>query len=387
MKPQRLGHVQHASSPVLAALVSAAEPWEKPAGDLRVQLRYPAWLLREAAIKCCLQPRPVHLVGSASDVVAAALAAGSVAGMLNHRREADEMAAEQLAAAASSAAVGDDADASHEAGSGHSSPRSESSDSSRSRSAGPMVVCLVAPQGATAPSPAAAAMLRALRRRVPGLETAVVANSCLLDDEWLALGQADAILVDWPAASGDTAPGAAPGVSAAPLTGQAEEAAIAAAHLQLEAAGLLELLWQRFWGGCLLVGVGQGCALLGRRPAGICCASATALAPPVLPWYRLRAGGRSGGWATLHASLSACPEGGCAAASDSSGGCIAAGLLGGGAWVADPITGHADMLVAPSRDALVALAAWSSQLGHQPEEVGLEEAAEEHGFMVELARV
>lgn len=384
MKPQQLGHVQHASSPVLAAPVSAAEPWEKPAGDLRVQLRYPAWLLSEAVIKCCLQPRPVHLVGSASDVVAAALAAGSVAGMLNHRREADDMVAEQLAAVAGSAAVGENAEAVHESGSGDSSPRAESSDGSPSSSAGWLVVCLVAPHGVTAPSPAAAAMLRALRRRVPGLETAVVASSCLLDEEWLALGQADAILVDWPAAAGDDAPGAMAGVSAAPLASQSEEAAISAAHLRLEAAGLLELLWQRFWGGCLLVGVGQGCALLGRRPASTCCA---VLTPPVLPWYRLRAGGGSGGWTALHASLSACPEGGCAAASDSCGSCIAAGLLGGGAWVADPISGHADMLVAPSRDALVALAAWSSQPGNQPEEAGLEEAAKEHGFMMELARM
>ncbi|PRW60794.1 subfamily B member 4 [Chlorella sorokiniana] len=360
-------------------LYDAAEPWEKPAGDLRVQLRYPAWLLKESAIKCCLQPRPVHLVGSGNDVVAAALAAGSVAGMLNHRREAAEMAAAQLAAAAAAhKAAAEGATLVQDTSSGCNSLRSESSCSGGCSAAGPTVVCLVVSHSCATPSPAAAAMLSALRRRVPGLEASAVASGCLLDDEWLALGQADAIIVDWLAAEGGTALDAAAAAgSVAAAAGPAEEAAIGAAHCQLEAVGLLELLWQRFWGGCLLVGVGQGCALLGRGPAGSC-EPAASIAPPVLPWYRLRAGGGTSGWATLHASLGS-PGG--------SGSCfIASGILGGGVWVADPTTGSVDMLVAPCRDALVALAAWSSQPGNQPEEVGLEEAAEEHGFMAELAR-
>ncbi len=340
-----------------------------------MQLRYPAWLLKEAAISSCLQPRPVHLVGSSSDVVAAALAAGSVAGMLNHGREAAEMAAEQLGAATREADAGP---AAHEAGSGYSSPRSACSCEGGGSGEVVSVVCLVASQGVGAPSPAAAAMLRALRRRVPGFKASVVTSGCLLDDEWLVLGQADVIVVDWPAAEDGAALDAAK-AAAASAAGQAEETEICAAYRQLANAGLLELLWQRFWGGCLLVGVGQGCAMLGRGPAGS--HDSACDAPPVLPWYHLRAGGGAGGWATLHASLSG--EDTCTAGSNSR---IAAGILGGGVWVADPVTGQAEMLVAPSRDALVALAAWSNQPGNRPEESGLEEAAEEHGFMAELER-
>lgn len=367
--------------PLPCALLHAAEPWEKPAGDLRVQLRYPAWLLKEAAIRSCLQPRPVHLVGSSTDVVAAALAAGSVAGMLRHRREAVEMGAESQEQRADGARAAGTAMAAQDGTvPGDSIPGSNcGQDSSQAPTT---VVCLVALHGTAAPSPAAAAMLRVLRRHVPGLETSVVAAGCLLDDEWMELGRADAILVDWPAADGHSAAADVAAPPAAAAAGPAEEAAIAAAQRPLGSSGLLELLWQRFWAGCLLVGVGQGCALLGRGPAGSSGCGSTAVAPPVLPWYRLRAGGGIGGWATLHASLDA----GGSADGDTYTNCIAAGVLGGGVWVADPTTGQADMAVAPCRDALVALAAWSSQPGNQPEEAGLEEAAEEHGFMAELAQ-
>ena len=61
---------------------------------MTVQLRYPACLLGEVCLRTSLAPQVVHLLGSATDVVAAALAAGSLAGLLLHRREAAELAAE-----------------------------------------------------------------------------------------------------------------------------------------------------------------------------------------------------------------------------------------------------------------------------------------------------
>ena len=326
-----------------------------------MQLRYPAWLLKEATVHSCLRPCPVHLLGSASDAVAAALAAGSVAGMLCHRREAAEMANAET--------VGEEA---AEPGSGSSSPRSGGD---ALVSGAVTAVCLVVTSqgGAPSPSPAAAAMLRVLRRRVPGLAAITAASGCLLDDEWLALSRADAIvldLIDMDISGAELA---------AAAVGQAEEAAIAAAHRQLASSGLLELLWQRFWAGCLLVGVGQGCALLGQGPAS---EAHPVAAPPVLPWYRLRAGGGAHGWATLHATLAPCAGG----SGEPGGSLPAVGVLGGGVWLADSTRGHAEMLAAPSRDALVALAAWSSQAGNQPEARGLEEAGEEHGFVAELVR-
>lgn len=320
-----------------------------------MQLRYPACLLEEASISCCLAAQPVHLLGSSSDVVAAALAAGSIATTLCHQREAAEMAAEGLGAAAATPGL--------------------------------TAVCLVAsPDGASyqqaAASPASSALLRALRRRVPGVSAITVASSSLLDDEWLGLGRADVILLDLPLPSDEdcsptedgTAAAAAAAGPAADTAAQQEQH-IAAVHRQLEAAGLLELVWQRFWAGCRLVGVGQGCALLGRGPDPEAVGSTAA--PPVLPWYCLRAGGGGTGWAALHAALTqqAHPP----------SPLLGVGVLAGGCWVADPATGHAELLAAPSRDALVATAAWTAQPGNQLAERGLGEADEgDYGFFCEL---
>lgn len=329
-------------------LYDAAEPWERPPGDLRVQLRYPAWLLAEARVACCLAPQPVHLLGSSADAVAAALAAGSVAAALCHRREAAEMAAEAPGAALPAG--------------------------------GPTAVCLVAaPTGggaaAQAASPAAAALLRALRSRVPGLDTAVVGASPLLDDEWLALSRADVLLLDLPL------PPAAELAGSSGSVGEQQARQIVAAQRQLAAAGLLELAWQRFWAGAQLVGVGQGCALLGSGAA----------APAVLPWYCIRAGGAGAGWAALHTALAAprdAPAGAAgtaaAAAADPTPR-LGVGVLAGGCWLADPTTGQAELLVAPSRGALVEAAAWAAAPGNAAAAAGLEEAEDaDFGFMLEL---
>lgn len=335
----------------------AAEPWEQPAGDLRVTLRYPSCLLTEATISCCLAPQPVHLLGSGDDAVAAALAAGSVAAALNRRREAADMQEEQAAAACVAEAAGD---AGSDAGNGTASLRRSTSGPRH-----PTAVCLTVAAGSSA-SPAAAAVLRALRRRVPGLAAVCAASNQMLDDEWAALSQANVIVVDCPVA-GSTPAASAAGVAAA----QQEEAAIVAVWSQLASAGLLELLWQRFWAGALLVGVGQGCALLGRGGAP------AAAGLPVLPWYCLRAGSAGTGWVTLHAAL---------VAAGGIGGSHGAGVLAGGCWVADPWSGQAEMLVAPSRDVLVAAAAAAA--AQQDSQAGLEEAdyGDAFGFLREVVR-
>lgn len=327
-----------------------------------MQLRYPACLLAEAAISCCLAPQPVHLLGSSDDAVAAALAAGSLAAVLNHRREAAEMAAgdgEQDAAAGAP---------SSDAGSAAGSPRHGSAGRR------PTAVCLVTAPGACSASPAAAATLCALRRRVPGLAAVTALSGQLLDDEWMALSQADILILDCPLAGSTAAAahssGAGAGAAPSPAA-EEDEQAVAAARSRLADAGLLELAWQRFWVGSLLVGVGQGCALLGR---GAPAAAAAAAPPPVLPWYCLRAGSAATGWASLHAALAG-----------GSSGDLGVGVLVGGCWVAEPWRGQAEMLVAPSRGVLVGAAAWAARAGNQAEALGLEEAEEGFGFMCELA--
>ncbi|KAL4443834.1 hypothetical protein ABPG75_011571 [Micractinium tetrahymenae] len=409
-------------------LADAAEPWERPAGSLTVRLRYPACFLDEAAISSCLAPQPVHLLGCERDVVAAALAAGSIAGMLAHQREAAEMAAEVAAAADRVSHEGVDSIAARDRSSSQGdSPRSvggSSSSSSRRGSKGeggrsspirgPTAFCLVLDlEGCLASrsptqsgctlgcSPAAAAMLRALRSRVPGLRAQTARASRLLDDEWAALQRASVIILDAPllagGRSGDYAASAATGSSSisgggtdgggAAAGAEQLEQLLASSAEYLAGTGLLELLWQRFWSGALLAGIGEACALLGRQAGGS--TASVHSAPPILPWFLLRAGGGAHGWASLQAALSA-PAAAAAAARTTAPATageqplMGAGVMASGCWLVHPTRGHAELLVAPCRDALVATAAWVAQPENDPCRQGLEEADADWGFFCEL---
>lgn len=396
-------------------LFDAVEPWERPAGSLTVCLRYPACFLGETAITSCLAAKPVHLLGSGGDAVAASLAAGSITAMLANRREATEMAAEAALAPGHSCGGGHDS-----GGSQGSSPRSACSTSSSMRGSedeggrgggrsSATAFCLVLGlqdrlngagadesgcRSGAAPtcSPAAAAMLRALRLRVPGLQARTASACSLLDDEWEALQRADVIILDAPlldrggsrSHASTTASSSGAGHDAAITAKQVEQLLVEAAA-QLAEAGLLELLWQRFWAGALLAGIGQACALLGRQ-AGDGCSSVHS-APPLLPWYLLRAGGGAAGWACLHAALSAATAVHPAGATDAGAGqaVVGAGVMVGGCWLVHPCRGTAEMLVAPCRDFLVATAAWAAQTGNDPAQQGLQEADADWGFFCELS--
>lgn len=385
-------------------LFDAVEPRERPAGSLTVRLRYPACFLEESSMRTCLAPQPVHLLGCGRDVVGGALAAGSLAGMLAHRREAAEMAAEAAQAGAPACAGG-----TASRGSPCGSPRSACSSSSEgqggegkqrrgSSGSGATAFCLSldlagsSTYSGPACSPATAAMLGALQSRVPGLRARAASAGRLLDDEWGTLQRADVIILDapWPAGwrSGGCTGAAAAEHGASTSSGSGAcipperlEQLLAAAADQLVWSGLQELLWQRFWGGALLAGVGPACALLGRQAGDG--AHSVHVAPPILPWYLLRAGGGADGWASLQAALS--PP--AAADSEAAAGhsLVGVGVMATGCWLAHPMRGQAELLVAPCRDALVATAAWAAQEQNDPAQRGLEEADADWGFFCELA--
>jgi hypothetical protein len=223
-------------------------------------------------------------------------------------------------------------------------------------------------------------MLRALQRRAPDLRASTVVSSRLLDEEWMALWQADAIILDMPPPQQPTPPQEEPQQPQPPQEVGEEQQTVAAQRHMLD-AGLQELVVQRFWGGCLLVGVEQACALLGRQSHSL------DRPPEVLPWYLVRRGGGAVGWASLHAALAAAARQAPAAAG---GGAatqplVGVGVLEGGCWVVDALNGHAELLAAPCRDSLVAAAAWSAVPEQQPAAVGLEEADDaDWGFFCEL---
>jgi len=276
-------------------------------------------------------------------------------------------------------------------------------------------------------------MLRALRRRVPALCTQTLHSRCLLDEEWLALGQAAVLIIDMPAAqlaatptaAGEAAAGqAAAGDAAKEVSAEEQEWQLEEAARHLADAGLLELLWQHFWAGGLLVGVGPACAFLGRQPLITTCSQAATgaapstaagncaiksgsgsscgdehsvttvpLPPPVLPWYLVRAGGGAAGWAGLQAALAkaakahaAAPAAPPAAGQSIPSRLAGVGIMSSGCWLADPCSGRAELLVAPCREALVATAAWAGAPGNDPSLPGLEleEADDDWGYFAEL---
>lgn len=395
----------------------AAEPWEQPPGCLRVQLRYPACLLEEASIATRLVPQPVHLLGSSSDAVCASLAAGFMAGLLCHRLEAREMAVEEQGQAGGRGSVASriyDSSSSRGTSAFSGVPSSQTSADTRSstaagsvdRDAGrPRAVCLaVTPKGVPGTSGSlseglgssrdgsvdssngssngsgslsagATAMLRTLHCRVPGLQASVALSGSMLDEDWLALCQADILILDW------WQPDAAGAVGCAAW----DERSVAEVQMQLRESGLLELLWQRFWAGCLLAGLGQGCSLLGLQAGGSSAGSSSGIScsvpPVILPWYHIRPGGRAAGWAALQRALhtSATAEHACAP------GLAGVGVMAGGCWQVHPANGRSEMLVAPSRDTLVSSAAWTSAAENSPAALGLQEAEDaEWGFFCEL---
>jgi hypothetical protein len=195
----------------------------------------------------------------------------------------------------------------------------------------------------------------------------------------MALWRADVIILDLAPPQQPSLPQQEPQQQQRQQEGGEEEQTAEAQQHMLD-AGLQELVARAFWGGCLVVGVGRACAFLSRQSQG------TGRAPEILPWYLMRAGGGAGGWASLHAALAAAKLAAAAAADGAAAQPpVGVGVLEGGCWVADPLTGHAELLAAPCRDSLMAAAAWSAVSGQQPAAVGLEEAEDtDWGFFCEL---
>eukprot|EP00887_Chlorella_sp_A99_P003997 scaffold11.g3997.t1 len=301
------------------------EPWEQPAGDLHCELRYPACRLADATIACCLRARPVYVSASAGSALPAALAAGALAAELRHQQLAAEMAA----------------------GDGWRAP--------------PLRACCLALVAGGGASPAAAAAARVLQRCVPGLSLLTVhcgSPSMLLDCECCALEDADVLLLDqW-------SPPGAPSVD------------VVALRRELEDSGMLHLLWRRFWQGARLLAVGPACALLGRAAgidgsaaAGNDGSGSSSSAPPILPWYVLRACGSGSDWEALQAGVAA-----------SEPGAVGVAVLAGAACTIHPASGTADLLVAPPPGALAAAAQWEA------EAQGLEEAEDARGFLLAVRK-
>ena len=291
-----------------------SDPWDNPPGDLIVRMLNPPAPPERRALRSAARQRPLLLLPDAQAVPAAAAAGGVAGAALRTQREADEMAAEELI---------------------------QSSDSGR-RAAPTGVILVVTTCGEEAASAAAEAFaagataaLRVLRwRRVRVIIPESPADApaeLLLDDEWAALGCADAVVLDC-----DTADGAAAADDSLEGIERAERR-IRRAHAALASHGVIDALWLRHWRGAHVAGVGAGgVALLGAAPPG---ALGPDGAPPraLLP-VMLRAGGGCCGWSALRAALSSADQRNCGGARG--GGAadarVCAGVLLGSAVSVEP---------------------------------------------------
>jgi curved DNA-binding protein len=351
-----MGGIWHVVLPKLG-LFDGKEPWDAPLGDLYVQLRYPAVILKDKIITTKLRPGPVYLLGSSNEVVPASLVAGIVAPWLKHRLEALEMMNDYRKVDGG--------------GGGGGRGRGQG---------GGGVVCInfqfsIGEKSANQSelSPASKAMLCVLQRHVPGIPTtaatSIISSSSgsggsgdkkessssfffLEDTVWAALHTADIIILDLniPAKDG----------SALEKRAQYKEECILSVHQCLGNSGILHVLWEKHWSGVPIIATGDGCSLLGTS-------GKERKYHTVLPWYALRAGGgRTTGWQNV-----------CLAAESDK--ITAVGVLEMSAYVVDSVTGVAELVVAPCKEALVASAGWKGQEGAGAG-AGSEEADDDFGY-------
>ncbi|KAH7615630.1 hypothetical protein Ndes2526B_g09623 [Nannochloris sp. 'desiccata'] len=344
-----MGGIWHTVLPKLG-LFDGKEPWDAPLGDLYVQLRYPAVILKDKIITTNLKPGPVYLLGSSNEVVPASLVAGIVAPGLKHKLEALEMMndyrkSEPFCGASRGGLWG-----------GVVCINFKFSDSTSEKSSSQSEL-----------SAASKAMLTVLKHQGPGListaATTIItgsgdkckdgeSSSCIVleDTAWAALHNAEVIILDLcvPTKGSSSSEGEA----------QNKEECIAGAHWCLENTGILHALWERHWIGVPIIAIGDSCSLLGTF-------GNERKYHSVLPWYAVRAGGSTAGWQNV-----------CLAAASAK--ITAVGVLETSAYVVNGVHGVAELLVAPCKEALVARAGWEGPEGAVA--AVIEEAEHDFGY-------
>jgi hypothetical protein len=337
-----------------------ADPWDNPPGNLTVRLHVEAVAPEARVVRCAARQRPVLLVAGSAAVVPAAAAGGVVGATLREALEAEEMEREDdgksFAAAAATTAM--------------------MTQQERRRTTSPaqlLGVCLVVSDGRSgsgAPSLAAQALMAAATASLRPLRWVIAHAVCgaddaasapaelLLDEEWTALLNARAIVIDFNAGIEEddgTAAAAASADDAEEAVCSSddvkEEALLAACEQRIRGAtatlargGVLAALWAAHWRGVCVAGVGAGgVALLGAAPPS------SGDGKPLLPPQRtllpmpVRAGGGRRGWSALHAALASWPDAAASSGDDADGSSSSTndaltgvGVLTGSALSVDP---------------------------------------------------
>ena len=335
-------------------LFDGKEPWDAPPGDLHIQLRYPAVLLHEKIVISSLKPGPVYLLGSAEEASTAALAAGAVAAGLKHVAEAQHMTREYSGKFPESNVVC--ISIVIDVSMGRNNDASTTNIAARE----------VSDVWGNDICPASRAVLGALQMHLPSVVTSIaslrVPDGDLDDSTWSLLHNADAIILDMQTFTSLQESIAdrkhKDSCESWEYEAQQRENALEIARNSLENRGILHAIWSQHWAGATIIASGAACGLLGREK------SSESPNFAVLPWYAVRAGGWEAGWQDV-----------CLAAVRT--GMTTVGVLASSAYVVDMITGEAELLIAPCKEALIARAGWEGPRGAA---VRAEEADEDYGY-------
>lgn len=347
-------------------LYDTVDPWGNPPGDLYVQMRYPPFLLTERSISSILKPGMIFLLGSRDDCISGSMVGGIVAASLRHGVEAEEL-------------VLDDC-----------SQRSVDRIRPRRRT---VIYLRISYSQVMRSDPidgdavsSAAAVLQVLQCRVPNIhlvEGSVnlgdqTSSTVLLEDGvWASIFDADAIIVDMDILESDTQLHDSNNDEHQdyPLSKSANEKRIVDARERLANAGIMQALWTRHWLGCSITAIGPACALLGAwKPCKDSERPSVENGFPIIPWYGIRVGGKgSHGWDEVcEAAASKITE---------FQNTTIVGILETSAYSVDPITGNADMFVAPTRESLVGVATWEQN------QADVEDADDDFGYLVAFSPI
>lgn len=296
-------------------LFDAKHPWDSPPGSLHVEVRYPPCMLTNMEVVCHLHRGALWLLGSRNDKVSMALVAGAVAAELRHRIESKDMMNDSLDVLQKT----------------------------------PKVLCLSICLGCDNlawKGPWATRVLASvLSSSIPGCQVCfghlnIHSSSMIMEDTaWMMMHEADVIVIDafWEDKESTDQQGDG---------SCAIEDEISHARRMLLEAGIMEALVARHLQGCALIALEFACGLIDVDIA----ADSGNVYPShcLIPWYCVRPGGGHFGWENVINAKERQKKPNAVVP--------VVGIMKTAAYVISPVSGYADLFIAPTKDVLIATA-------------------------------
>lgn len=300
-------------------LYDGISPWDSPTGDLYVSTRYPPAVLQEKNIVVHVRQGSIYLIGSSDDKVPGSLTGGIILAKIKHALETRAML---------------------------------DSREGEIQKMNVVVVRLLPKSQDNSPDGTVEGLKGVFNQRYDvnyhEYDIEVEDQTHIDDSTFLSMLQSDVVVLDLP-------------VLKLYQSSHDREKYISRCRHLLDENGFMQLLWDRHMAGTDIVAIEGAASLMGPSLDQ----TPQYFPHPILPWYMLRCGGEGYGWDDVCHSLKTDKKD-----------LICVGVLQGSVYAADPISGEAEMLIAPYTDALIARAAWEG-----PEDDTIDEAEEDFGYI------